>query len=170
MFTFLRPSVCVSSLDSILPQDLLRENIKGLIIDLDNTMAPWNVLEVGANVADWFELLTQHGISACVVSNNGEQRVAAVANALNIPFIYKASKPHRRAFRQAMAIMGTELHNTAVIGDQLFTDVLGGNRLGLRTFLVLPISEREWIGTKLMRLAERAVIWSLNRLEGTKVR
>lgn len=170
MLAFLRPSAYVPSLDSIDPQDLLRQNIKGLIIDLDNTMTPWNDLEVGPKVADWFKRLAEFGVRSCVVSNNDEQRVAVVANALGIPFIHKASKPKRRSFYRAMQIMNTARENTAVIGDQLFTDVLGGNRLGLYTILVVPISDREWIGTKFMRFLERVVFWSLEHLGEGKLR
>jgi len=160
----------VPSLDSISPVKLQKTNIKGLIIDLDNTMTPWNEMEVGPKVTKWFKQLEEYGIKSCIVSNNTEQRVAAVANALGIPFIYKATKPRRRAFYQAMEIMETSKNTTCVIGDQLFTDILGGNRLGLFTILVVPISKREWIGTRIMRYLERAVVWSLNHLEGTKLR
>ncbi|HEX3014764.1 MAG TPA: YqeG family HAD IIIA-type phosphatase [Desulfobacteria bacterium] len=165
MLSFLRPSMCVGSLDSISPTQLQQLNIKGLIIDLDNTVTPWNDLEVGPKVTAWFKRLASYGIKSCVVSNNSEQRVAAVANVLGIPFIHKASKPHRRSYYRSMEIMETKRDNTAVIGDQLFTDILGGNRLGLFTILVVPISEREWIGTRVMRLFERLVFWSLGPLD-----
>lgn len=172
MLAALRPKMQVKSLDSISPIELKKRSIRGLIIDLDNTMTPWNAMEVGPKVTAWFKSLAEHNIKCCVVSNNSEQRVAGVANALGIPFVYKATKPRRRAYYRAMEILGTTVQDTAAIGDQLFTDVLGGNRLGLFTILVLPISKREWIGTRVMRMFERIVFWTMDRLDnpsGSKV-
>ncbi len=165
MLAAFRPSMQVKSIDAISPLELQKRNIRGLIIDLDNTMTPWNATEVGPKVGQWFKSLAQYNINCCVVSNNNEQRVAAVANSLGIPFIHKATKPRRWAFYRAMELTGTGIKDTAVIGDQLFTDILGGNRLGMFTILVLPISQREWIGTRIMRIFERFVFWSLERLD-----
>lgn len=170
MLYLFRPRLSVRSLDSISPAQLQEAGIRALIIDLDNTVTPWNAMEVGPKVTSWFKSLEEYGIKCCVASNNSEKRVAGVANSLGIPFIHKADKPRSRAFYQAMKIMGAGVQDTAVIGDQLFTDILGGNRLGLFTILVLPISNREWIGTRFMRYFERFVFWSLERIEGTKSR
>lgn len=170
MLSYLRPNMYVESLDSIVPAQLQELGIKGLIIDLDNTVTPWNDMEVGPKVTSWFESLQQYGVKCCVASNNSERRVAGVANALGIPFIYKAKKPRRRAFHKALQVVGTGVKDTAVVGDQLFTDVLGGNRSGMFTILVLPISKREWIGTRLMRYLERVVFWALDLAGGVKAR
>jgi HAD superfamily phosphatase (TIGR01668 family) len=94
----------------------------------------------------------------CLVSNNLSTRVSRFSRALDIPAIAKAAKPRRRSFRQAMEIMGTTAEHTAVIGDQLFTDVLGGNRLHLFTVLVSPLSPLEFWTTRLVRRAERLVL------------
>lgn len=176
MFELFSPSYQADSIDSIQIEMLAQAGIRGLIIDLDNTMTPWNDVEVGPKVANWFMRLQKAGIRACVVSNNKKrQRVAVVAEKLGIPFVFRASKPRRRAFQAGMDILGTGLKDTAVIGDQLFTDILGGNRLRLFTILVLPISEREWIGTRFMRQLERGLIWAMKHfarfeLHGSKVR
>lgn len=169
MFELFRPTLQASSLDRIPIDRLERDGIKGLIIDLDNTMTPWNDVEVGPKVTAWFKELKEAGIKACVVSNNKrKQRVAVVADRLGIPFVFRATKPRRRAFRAGMAILGTGKSDTAVIGDQLFTDILGGNRLGLYTILVVPLSEREFIGTRFMRQMEKAMFWLLKRAAGPK--
>ena len=86
-----------------------------------------------------------------------------MARVLDVPAISKARKPSRRAFRQALATLGTTEKETAVVGDQLFTDVLGGNRLGLYTVLVMPLSKREFFGTKAIRSLERIVLRRLIR-------
>lgn len=166
MFELFTPTFQAQSLDSISIEQLVRSGIKGLIIDLDNTMTPWNDLEVGPKVVEWFEKIHAAGIKACVVSNNKrKQRVAVVAERIGIPFIFRATKPRRRAFRAGMQLLGTGQKDTAVIGDQLFTDIMGGNRLGLSTILVLPISDREFIGTRFMRMAERVLVWLMKRFK-----
>jgi len=81
-----------------------------------------------------------------------------VAERADVPFIARARKPRRRSFRRAMELMGTKPETTAVIGDQLFTDMLGGNRLGLFTILVTPISKEEFIGTRFMRFLEKLIL------------
>lgn len=169
MFELFRPTFQAKSLDSISVDQLVQQGIRGLIIDLDNTMTPWNDLEVGPKVADWFKKVHAAGIKACVVSNNKKkQRVAVVAERLGIPFVFRATKPRRRAFRTGMQIIGTGKEDTVVIGDQLFTDIFGGNRLGLSTILVVPISDREFIGTRFMRRAERILIWLMKRFTTAK--
>lgn len=169
MFELFKPTFQADSLDSIPVEVLKRDGIRGLIIDLDNTMTPWNDLEVGPKVVKWFEKLKAAGIQACVVSNNKrKQRVAVVADRLGIPFVFRATKPRRRAFQAGMDILGTGMSDTAVIGDQLFTDILGGNRMGLYTILVLPINDREFIGTRIMRRAERVLVWLMKRYDNSE--
>lgn len=160
MFEYFQPTLQAPSLDLISVEQLTLDGIKGLIIDLDNTMTPWNDLEVGPKVATWFIKVKAAGIGACVVSNNSKrQRVAAVADRLDIPFVFGATKPRRRAFRSGMKLLGTGHQDTAVIGDQLFTDILGGNRLGLYTILVTPINDHEFIGTRVIRKMEKVLVW-----------
>ncbi|NLG86176.1 MAG: YqeG family HAD IIIA-type phosphatase [Firmicutes bacterium] len=142
-----------------LPIDQLKEKgICGLIFDLDNTLLNWNMYEVTPEAKALFARLQEAGFRSCLVSNNKRDRVEAVAKVLGLPAISKARKPRRKAFRQAMLTMGTTKEETAVIGDQLFTDVLGGNRLELYTILVVPLSNAEFIGTKVMRSLERFVL------------
>lgn len=160
MFELLCPDDQASSLDRIQVDHLVQRGIRGLMIDLDNTMTPWNDLEVGPKVTRWFKDVEKAGIRTCILSNNrSKQRVAAVADQLGIPFVYRASKPRERAYQAGMAVLKTDKRETAVIGDQLFTDVLGGKRAGYYTILVLPISKREFIGTRLIRRIERVILW-----------
>ncbi|HWQ73471.1 MAG TPA: YqeG family HAD IIIA-type phosphatase [Desulfitobacteriaceae bacterium] len=169
MFKLFSPTFQAESLDGILIERLVRDGIRGLIIDLDNTMTPWNDLEISPQVNKWFAGLQVVGIQSCVVSNNKQRRrVAVVAEKLGIPFVFRATKPRRRAFRDAMQIMQTGPKDTAVIGDQLFTDILGGNRLGLYTILVLPISNHEFIGTRFMRQMEKILVWLIKHLTPVK--
>ncbi|CEP66026.1 HAD-superfamily hydrolase,subfamily IIIA [Moorella glycerini] len=157
MLKLLQPDLYVRSLRDIPLAALKVRGIRGLIIDLDNTVTEWGRATLDVEVYRWFAELKDQGLKACLVSNNRSSRVQKVATALGIPAISRAGKPRRRAFYQAMAVMDTGVGSTAVIGDQVFTDVLGGNRLGLYTVLVMPINRREFIGTRMMRQVEKLI-------------
>lgn len=155
------PNMYVSSIYSIQPEELVDKNIKGVIIDLDNTLVPWNVKVPNDNLIYWFESLFDKGIKLCIVSNNKENRVKLFANSLSIPYIYNAIKPRKKAFLRGIEILGTDVSNTAVIGDQILTDILGGNRMGAFTILVKPMSSKEFWWTRLMRKIEKNIISAL---------
>jgi len=146
-----------------IPLDKLhRKRIRSLIIDLDNTVTKWNDMEVSSEAIRWFKEVKEKGFKVCLVSNNPGERVSFIAGELGIPSISKAGKPRRKAFRQALMILDSKRHETAVIGDQLFTDILGGNRMGLLTIWVEPLSSKEFIGTKVMRLFEKFIVRNLD--------
>lgn len=129
--------------------------IKGIITDMDNTLVPWSDRAVYPRLAEWFANLKKRGFKLYIVSNNSRDRGAMLARELDIPAIWYAVKPRRRAFRKALHDMKLEPGQVAVVGDQVLTDVLGGNRLGLHTILVTPISEKEFFWTWLTRKLER---------------
>ncbi|WP_227765923.1 YqeG family HAD IIIA-type phosphatase [Zhaonella formicivorans] len=156
--SILQPSLYVETLLHIPLAELAARGIKGLIIDLDNTITEWNSPELKEEVSAWFKSLAGYELRACIASNNSRDRVEQIGRSLGIPAIHKAGKPRRKAFRQAMNVLGTNQHTTAVIGDQIFTDILGGNRLGMYTILVSPLNPREFIGTRLVRKLERLVL------------
>lgn len=159
MLEFFQPDYEASSLDRIPVEVLTERGIRGLMIDLDNTMTPWNDVEVGPKVTEWFKGIKDAGIKTCILSNNRrKRRVEVVAAHLQIPFVYKANKPRKRAYQAGSAVLQTKREETAVIGDQLFTDILGGNRAGFFTILVLPMSKREFIGTRFLRLIEKLLL------------
>lgn len=163
MPAILYPNIYVNSILDV-PLDTLGQlGIQAFILDLDNTLTEWNSNEVKEDIIEWFARIKAAGYKACILSNNGEQRVITVAQILNIPYIFRARKPSRRAFYKAMELMEVQRHQTAVIGDQIFTDVLGGNRAGLFTILVVPIARREFAGTKISRLFEFFVLRKLKR-------
>jgi hypothetical protein len=132
--------------------------IRGMIIDIDNTLTAWHSPVLTEEARDWLQRAGRQGIRICLVSNNSSRWAQAVAEQAGIPFVAGAQKPRRHSFRRAMQIMETTPEQTAVIGDQIFTDILGGNRMGLLTVLVTPISRREFFGTRLVRLLEALFI------------
>jgi len=154
----LLPRKTYNSIFDIPLVQLYTSGIRGIIFDLDNTLTEWNNPELSKETISWLEKAKKIGFKMCFVSNNTDLRVKEIADRVNIPFIARAKKPRRRSFRKAMALMDTKPEHTAVIGDQIFTDILGGNRLGLFTVLVSPISKKEFIGTRLVRLIEKIIL------------
>ena len=150
----LYPDLYVDSLLDI-PLDQLKDNnIKAFILDLDNTITEWNSNYIREEVGAWFSAIISQGFKACILSNNGQERVVRVAESLGIPFICRAQKPRRGAFHQAESRVGVKAVEAAVVGDLIFADVLGGARAGLFTILVVPIARREFVGTKFSRAME----------------
>jgi HAD superfamily phosphatase (TIGR01668 family) len=137
---------------------LKAKGIKSIIVDIDNTLVSWETRVPDEKVTDLVCKLTTEDFKICILSNNTKKRVEEFNECLKLPAIHKAVKPSKTAFRRAMRLMNSSPDNTAVIGDQLFTDVLGGNRLGLFTVMVSPISEKEFLWTRLVRLLEKSVL------------
>lgn len=161
MFEKLKPKLYVDSIYEIDFAKLKEKGIKGIIIDLDNTITGWDNPNLPDKAFTWFKKMKKAGIKACIVSNNNHQRVESAVAKLGIPYVAKAQKPRRGAFRKAMDILKVGSTEIAVVGDQIFTDILGGNRLNLFTILVVPIASNEFIGTKIVRLVEKRVLKAL---------
>jgi uncharacterized protein len=152
------PNEHVKDVFQIKPETLKEQGIKAIITDLDNTLVEWDRAQATPKLITWFELMQNHGIKVTVVSNNNEDRVRSFAEPLNIPFIHQARKPMGRAFRRAVKEMGVRREETVVVGDQLLTDVLGGNRSGFYTILVVPVAQTDGFITKFNRKVERRIM------------
>ncbi|MGE5454325.1 MAG: YqeG family HAD IIIA-type phosphatase [Methylocystaceae bacterium] len=150
----LHPNLFVDNLWDVPLSRLKAEGIAGILLDLDNTLTHWNGMQVSPEAAAWVKLALEQGFNLCLLSNNGPQRVMPVANELGIPFVADAGKPRRHAFHSAIKVLNLPREQVAAVGDQLFTDVLGGNRTGIYTVLVTPLDKMEFIGTRFMRKIE----------------
>jgi len=143
---------------------LAAHGIRGVMLDLDNTLAPWRSPAIFPGVAAWIAQAKACGLRACIVTNAGSAaRVRPIADSLAIPWVTRALKPLAGGYRRGMALLGTAPDSTAMIGDMLLTDIIGANRLGLFTVLVEPKSARE-------ALPARLVQRPLERLIGRKPR
>ena len=158
------PRLIVETVQDIELDLLAKKNIKGLILDIDNTLVPGHMKEADDNAVQWMERVKGSGFKVCIVSNASKKRVIKFNERLKVFAIHRASKPGTRAFRKAIRFMEISPEETAVVGDQIFTDVFGGNRLGAFTILVKPIDEREFIFTKLKRIAEKYVLAKYRKL------
>lgn len=151
----------VNSLYDIDPQKLKKRGIRGIVFDLDNTIIPWDQPTMSPEIIQWLQELLAQDFKLCLVSNNMGKRVKKIAEIINIPFVARAYKPAKSGFRQAGITMKLPAHQIAVVGDQLFTDVLGGNRVGFHTIWVTPLTTTEFIGTKITRRLEKIAVYIL---------
>ncbi len=158
------PDEMVSSVTEIEPERLRHQGIRAVLLDLDNTLVPWQRMEVPGEVRQWIERMKQAGLRLCLVSNTRRRRrLEVLAKRLGISYVPRAFKPRRFGLRQALQLLQVPPEQAVMIGDQIFTDVWGGNRMGLRTILVSPLARREFIGTKVSRLLERILLWVYRR-------
>lgn len=164
LLALLAPREVAASVYDIDPAALAQRGLRGVILDLDNTLTPWGAAEPDPRLGPWLRRATEAGLRVCVASNALEGRARAFSEAAGVPVVGHAGKPRARAFRRALEVVGTTPEATAVVGDQLFTDVLGGNRIGCWTILVHPLSPREFPGTRITRLVERWTVRLLRRL------
>jgi uncharacterized protein len=152
------PDQHVKSIFDITPESLKEKGVKGIITDLDNTLVEWDRPTATPKLIEWFDNMRKHEILVTIVSNNNENRVRSFSDPLQIPFIFQARKPMTRAFNKALKQMGLRKQETVVIGDQLLTDVLGGNRSGFHTILVVPVAKTDGFITKFNRKVERRIL------------
>lgn len=165
MRNLLIPNLYVDSIFEIDLQKLVDKGIKGLIIDIDNTLVAWDKKTAPVSVIKWFDDIRDHGLELCLVSNNTEDRVVKFTEKIKIYAVHSAKKPTKAPFYKAMKYLGTDKSNTAIIGDQIFTDVLGGNRMGIYTILVVPIKSKEFWWTTIVRRFERFVLRKIKKGE-----
>ncbi|HZG72553.1 MAG TPA: YqeG family HAD IIIA-type phosphatase [Chondromyces sp.] len=158
MLKLFLPSEHVKSIFDIQPETLKAKGMKAIITDLDNTLVEWDRPNATPKLMEWFKNMKDHDIKVTIVSNNNELRVGSFSKPLNIPYIYEARKPMSKAFRKAVQIMGVKKEETVVIGDQLLTDVLGGNRSGFYTILVVPVAQTDGFWTRFNRKIERRIM------------
>lgn len=156
--SLLVPDFYYTSVHAVDFDELSACGVRGLLLDLDNTLLPRDTNVVPDELKRWAAELAERDIAACLVSNNWHSYVLRVAEDLGFKVVHRAIKPLPFAFRRGLDILGLRASETAVIGDQLFTDVLGGNLAGLTTVLVLPLSRHDLPHTLLLRLIEARIL------------
>ncbi|MDM5315804.1 YqeG family HAD IIIA-type phosphatase [Fictibacillus sp. b24] len=157
------PDQHVQNILDITPEMLVERGVKGIITDLDNTLVEWDRPEATPELIKWFTSIKEKGILITIVSNNTQHRVKSFSDPVGIPFIYSARKPMTKAFKRALKDMKLKNEEVVVIGDQLLTDVLGGNRLGLHTILVVPVASSDGFWTRFNRKIERIILSWMKR-------
>ncbi|RLK62924.1 YqeG family HAD IIIA-type phosphatase [Atopobacter sp. AH10] len=158
MLEYLTPTWMVTSIYRITPDQLKREGIQAILTDLDNTLVEWHTKEASEQLLNWVRLMKESGIKVVVVSNNSGGRVKKITDEMQVPFISRAKKPSRRGILRALDLLDLKKEQVVMVGDQLLTDVLSGNRSGVRTIWVKQMSESDEWKTWANRMIERQLV------------
>ena len=149
MLKYLTPDCVFDTIFDITPAFLLSRGIRGALIDIDGTVSSHRVRLPSPALCEYIKGLQAAGIQVLFLSNNKRERVGVFSEQADVRWVSRATKPLARGFRKGAAVLGLPMHEIAVIGDQIFTDVLGGNRLGALTCQVQSLDRGEfWIGVR----------------------
>lgn len=154
----LHPTVILRRVSDITPELLSSLGVKALMLDIDNTLTTHGNPQPTRDAYEWIASLRKNGISAILVSNNNEERVRPFAGMLGLDFISGARKPLHYGMKRALEKLGTSKESAALVGDQIFTDVLGGNLYGVKTILLEPIEPEKGLFFLMKRTIERPIL------------
>ncbi|MDE6092287.1 MAG: YqeG family HAD IIIA-type phosphatase [Ruminococcus sp.] len=139
----------------ITPEFLKKLGIKGLILDVDNTLTTHDNPEPAENVPEWIDSMKKNNIKLIIVSNNHPPRVKPFADMLGIDFVCEGKKPLSKGFKEAVQKINLPKKNIAAVGDQIFTDVLGANLYGIKMLYTVPIEHEKTTFFKIKRTLEK---------------
>ncbi len=160
----LTPEYMFDTFDAVTPEFLASQGIEALLIDIDNTLAPYEQPVPDERIKNWFASLSEKGIKASLISNNHPPRVELFNKELGLPAYADSGKPSSRSLLAAMAEMGSTALNTAGLGDQLLTDTLAVHRLGMISIIVPPIKDKKTLFFRAKRLLEKPFIRRYKKL------
>lgn len=160
------PTYMFSRYSDVTPAFLKEHGINALLIDIDNTLAPYEQPDPDDRIRAWFDRLAQNGIKVALVSNNHPPRVERFNSTLGLIAYADSRKPSKKTLLRAMDALGVTLAETAVLGDQLLTDSYAGKHIGLPSIIVPPIHDKSTLFFKFKRLCERPFIRKYARIHG----
>ncbi len=158
MPNFFMPDYMFRKFDDITSEFLASMDIGAILVDIDNTLATYEQAIPTEDVVAWIESLKCAGISVALVSNNNAQRVEKFSASLGIAAYPKCKKPRIKVLKKALVSINTSKKKAAFLGDQIFTDVVSGKRLGLTTFIVPPIKDKKTLFFRFKRALEFPII------------
>lgn len=152
------PEYRFDSFDEASAEFLVSIGVKGVLLDVDNTLEPYEHALPGDHVLRWLKSLKDAGIKTAIVSNNNSERIDIFNRDIGMPAYAKAGKPFKKNLIRAMADIGTSKGETIFMGDQILTDVWAAHNAGIRAIVVLPINDRRDPFTKFKRLLEKPIL------------
>ncbi|MCL2033597.1 MAG: YqeG family HAD IIIA-type phosphatase [Oscillospiraceae bacterium] len=164
----LHPTAMFEKISEITPEILKSHGILALILDVDNTLAAHGCPRPNKDALSWLETMKRAGIKLVIASNNTNGRVEPFAKLLSLDYAANAMKPLPAGFSRISKRMGLPPSSFGVVGDQIFTDVLGGNLFGAKTFFVKPLSDKEILSIKLKRKIEARILKAYGRKENLR--
>lgn len=153
-----KPTYVFDKVGEITPEFLHKKQIKGLLLDLDNTLTTHNNPVPPQSSLDWLDKMRAAGIKLMIVSNNHAPRVTPFAEQLGLEFVSEGKKPLTFGYTRAIKRLGLEKRSVAAVGDQIFTDVLGSNLKGIRSIFVFPIEPETSLPFRFKRAIEKAFL------------
>jgi len=167
----LQPDAYFARFTDITPAFLLSRGIHALLIDIDNTLAPYEEPDPRPETADWFAALADAGICAALISNNDSARVERFNRTLGLAAYPNAHKPLPKTARIALAALGADPAHAAALGDQIFTDVACARFCGMQAILVPPIRDKQTLFWRIKRALERPILrrWRCTHGEFTQI-
>ena len=168
MASLFLPDYMFDKFSDITPEFLQSIGVRTVLVDIDNTLAPYEAPDPNARVIKWFDDLKAVGINAALMSNNDATRVRRLNQSLHLPAYFDCKKPSVKSYLDVLARLKCDRADTCVIGDQIFTDVLVGKRLGLRAILVPPIRDKKTFFFKFKRFCEKPFVWYFKRQQVKK--
>ncbi len=154
-----QPDLFVNSVVELSPEPLREHGLRTLLLDVDCTLKRYRCETVEPEVAQWMDVMRQHGIELCLISNGKGPRIKRFADSIQVPYVAQALKPLPWGCQKALRLLNVEKKSTAMVGDQVFADLLAGKFAGLFTVLVRPIhpEEEQWF-TRMKRPFEKLVL------------
>lgn len=151
------PTCALRRVTDVTPGLLQRMRVRALLLDVDNTLAFPDSQTPLPGTVEWARALRNEGFTLVIVSNNSEKRVRPFAARYGIPYCARSGKPLPAAYFHAARLVGADRRETAVVGDQVFTDILGANLAGMRSVLLFPVREEPSLSFRIRRMLERPV-------------
>ncbi len=164
----LKPDIKLERVTDITLEILKKYNLTALILDVDNTLSTHHGQILTDGLAEWLAYMQENGINLMVLSNSKEARVKPFAEKIGLNYISLGLKPLPSGFIRAIKALGIKRKNIAIVGDQIFTDVLGGNIVGLKTILLTPIKLETTWGFRFKRKIER-LVFKIYKIKNTEV-
>lgn len=158
----LKPDVKLRGITDITVELLNKYNIKALLLDVDNTMSTHHGTILTNGLIEWIAYMQQSGIKLMVLSNSKRARIEPFAARIGLPFISLGCKPLPTGYLRGVKALGEKRKNVAIVGDQIFTDVLGGNAVGVKTILLTPIKPEDGWSFKVRRKLEKKLYEKYN--------
>ncbi len=163
-----KPNVKLDKITDITISVLQKYNINSLILDVDNTLSTHHGQVLTDGLEDWLALMHENGIKMTVLSNSKSKRLEPFAKKIGLDYIGLGLKPLPFGFWRTLKRLGSKRKNTAIVGDQIFTDIVGGNLVGLKTVLLTPIKLETSLRFRIKRKIESYVI-KLLKITNTEV-
>ena len=155
----LLPDLYLSSILSITPEVLKSLGVEALVLDVDNTLRAYKSNKPYKGVSEWIQKMRKSGISLIVASNNFKSSVGPFASTLKLDYVSMSFKPLPFGLKKALRKLKIDRSKVAIVGDQIFTDIVGGRLSGFRTILVKPFVAEKGISWKIRRFLEKPVIF-----------